>query len=105
MASHLNNNSEVEEEHSSKEIRSQWMRNRGGLWKRRRLSLHSGTSGPEFTATTGFSEARPTTEAARVKAAREAYNEVQNARQEALQKKKAERKSCWKRLRHRHSSV
>ncbi|KAK6254125.1 hypothetical protein QUC31_015845 [Theobroma cacao] len=58
MASHLNNNSEVEEEHSSKEIRSQWMRNRGGLWKRRRLSLHSGTSGSEFTATTGFSEAK-----------------------------------------------
>ena len=37
-------------------------------------------------------QARSKTEAARVKAAQEAYKELQNARQEALQKKKAERK-------------
>ncbi|WRX13307.1 hypothetical protein QQP08_005794 [Theobroma cacao] len=38
--------------------------------------------------------ARSKTEAARVKAAQEAYKELQNARQEALQKKKAERERC-----------
>ncbi|XWS62423.1 hypothetical protein CRYUN_Cryun06bG0009400 [Craigia yunnanensis] len=38
------------------------------------------------------SQVRSKTEAARVKAAQEAYKEYQNARQEALQKKKAERK-------------
>ncbi|MBA0726969.1 hypothetical protein Golax_002757 [Gossypium laxum] len=38
------------------------------------------------------SQARSKTEAARVKAAQEAYRELQNARLEALQKKKAERK-------------
>lgn len=38
------------------------------------------------------SQARSKTEAARVKAAQEAYKELQNARLEALQKKKAERK-------------
>lgn len=38
------------------------------------------------------SQARSKTEAARVKAAQEAYKELQNARQEALQKKKADRK-------------
>lgn len=37
-------------------------------------------------------QARSKTEAARVKAAQEAYKELQNARQEALQKKKADRK-------------
>ena len=37
-------------------------------------------------------QARSKTEAARAKAAQEAYKEFQNARQEALQKKKAERK-------------
>ncbi|WRX16266.1 PAT complex subunit CCDC47 - like 2 [Theobroma cacao] len=40
------------------------------------------------------SQARSKTEAARVKAAQEAYKELQNARQEALQKKKAGRKRC-----------
>ncbi|XP_059648211.1 uncharacterized protein At5g49945-like [Cornus florida] len=38
------------------------------------------------------SQARSKTEAARLKAAQEAYKEYQNARQEALQKKKAERR-------------
>ncbi|KAL7258064.1 hypothetical protein ACSBR1_004227 [Camellia fascicularis] len=38
------------------------------------------------------SQARSKTEAARVKAAQEAYKELQNARQDALQKKKAERR-------------
>ncbi|XP_052192708.1 uncharacterized protein At5g49945 [Diospyros lotus] len=38
------------------------------------------------------SQARSKTEAARQKAAQEAYKELQNARQEALQKKKAERR-------------
>ncbi|THU71106.1 hypothetical protein C4D60_Mb08t32050 [Musa balbisiana] len=38
------------------------------------------------------SHARSKTEAARAKAAQEAYKELQNARQEALQKKKAEKK-------------
>lgn len=38
------------------------------------------------------SQVRSKTEGARVKAAQEAYKEVQNARQEALQKKKAERR-------------
>lgn len=37
-------------------------------------------------------QARSKTEAARSKAAQETYKELQNARQEALQKKKAERK-------------
>lgn len=37
-------------------------------------------------------QARSKTDAARTKAAQEAYKEFQNARQEALQRKKAERK-------------
>lgn len=37
-------------------------------------------------------QARPKTEAARQKIAQEAYKELQNARQEAIQRKKAERK-------------
>ncbi|OVA01522.1 Protein of unknown function DUF1682 [Macleaya cordata] len=44
------------------------------------------------------SQARSKTESARVKAAREVYKELQNARQEALQKKKAEKRKMMEEI-------
>ncbi|KAI8022155.1 Uncharacterized protein LOK49_LG03G03191 [Camellia lanceoleosa] len=45
------------------------------------------------------SQARSKTEAARVKAAQEAYKELQNARQDVAEKRRLNGESCWRRLR------
>lgn len=50
-------------------------------------------------------QARSKTEAARIKAAQEAHKELQNIRQEALQKKKAEKKKLMEEVESRLNSV
>lgn len=50
-------------------------------------------------------QARSKTEAARIKAAQEAHKELQNIRQEALQKKKAEKKKLMEEVESRLKAV
>ncbi|XP_017970839.1 PREDICTED: uncharacterized protein LOC18607162 isoform X2 [Theobroma cacao] len=58
MESHVNEYSEVKEALLLEVKRSEPMKDSGSLRRRRRRDPHSGTSGSEFTATTGISEAK-----------------------------------------------